>query len=155
MAVKKRSIALDPDVAASAAEISGQSLSAWLNDAARTRLRVEDGLAAVAEWEAERGPLTAEERSVVLVARSRRAAIVTSDEPDIRHLMSCAGASRAIHSLSRRHAPDGRPHSPPPSGRLDQVPAGGGAGQPCVARHERDAEVVGQLRVGPSTSRRL
>lgn len=66
MAVKKLSIALDPDVAdaaASAAETSGQSLSAWLNDAARTRLRVEDGLAAVAEWEAEQGPLTAEERA--------------------------------------------------------------------------------------------
>lgn len=66
MAVKKLSIALDPDVAdaaASAAEISGQSLSAWLNDAARTRLRVEDGLVAVAEWEAEQGRLTAEERA--------------------------------------------------------------------------------------------
>ena len=66
MAVKKLSIALDPDVAdaaASAAEISGQSLSAWLNDAARTRLRVEDGVAAVVEWEAEQGPLTAEERT--------------------------------------------------------------------------------------------
>lgn len=66
MAVKKLSIALDPDVAdaaASAAETSGQSLSAWLNDAARTRLRIEDGLAAVAEWEAEQGPLTAEERA--------------------------------------------------------------------------------------------
>lgn len=66
MAVRKLSIALDPDVAdavASAAEISGQSLSAWLNDAARTRLRVEDGLAAVAEWEAEQGRLTAEERA--------------------------------------------------------------------------------------------
>ena len=66
MAVKKLSIALDPDVAdaaASAAENSGQSLSAWLNDGARTRLRVEDGLAAIAEWEAEQGPLTAEERA--------------------------------------------------------------------------------------------
>jgi predicted transcriptional regulator len=66
MAVKKLSIALDPDVAdaaASAAEVSGQSLSAWLNDAARTRLRVEDGLAAVAEWEAEQGRLTAPERA--------------------------------------------------------------------------------------------
>ena len=66
MAVKKLSIALDPDVAdaaASAAETSGQSLSAWLNDAARTRLRIEDGLAAVAEWEAEQGRLTADERA--------------------------------------------------------------------------------------------
>jgi hypothetical protein len=41
---------------------AGQSLSAWLNEAARTRLRVEDGLAAVAEWEAEQGPLTTDER---------------------------------------------------------------------------------------------
>lgn len=66
MAVKKLSIALDPDVAdaaASAAEHSGQSLSAWLNDAARTRLRIEDGLAAVAEWEAEHGALTDQERA--------------------------------------------------------------------------------------------
>jgi predicted transcriptional regulator len=66
VAVKKLSIALDPDVAdaaASAAETSGQSLSAWLNDAAQTRLRVEDGLAAVAEWEADAGRLTAGERA--------------------------------------------------------------------------------------------
>lgn len=64
--MKERSIALDPDVAAaaaSAAAISVQSLSAWLNDAARTRLRIEDGLAAIAEWEAEQGSLTAEERA--------------------------------------------------------------------------------------------
>ncbi|CAN5920854.1 hypothetical protein BH23ACT10_BH23ACT10_12700 [soil metagenome] len=67
MVVKKLSVALDPDVAdaaATAAESSGQSLSAWLNDAARDRLRVEAGLAAVAEWEAEQGPLSAAERAV-------------------------------------------------------------------------------------------
>lgn len=66
MAVNKVSIALDHDVAdaaASAAEHAGQSLSAWINDAARTRLRVEDGLAAVAEWEAEHGALTDGERA--------------------------------------------------------------------------------------------
>ena len=51
------------DAAASAADAAGQSLSAWLNVAAVNRLRVEDGLAAVAEWEAEQGPLTAEERA--------------------------------------------------------------------------------------------
>lgn len=64
MAVKKISIALDPDVAeaaALAAERRGESLSAWLNDAARAQLRIEDGLAAVAEWEAEHGVLTREE----------------------------------------------------------------------------------------------
>lgn len=37
------------------------SVSHWLADAACSRLRVDDGLAAVAEWEAERGHLTDEE----------------------------------------------------------------------------------------------
>jgi hypothetical protein len=37
--------------------------------------------------------------SVVLVARSRGAAIATSDEPDIRHLASSAGASLTIHEI--------------------------------------------------------
>jgi hypothetical protein len=37
------------------------SLSAWLNEAAATALAIEDGLAAVAEWEQEHGPLSAEE----------------------------------------------------------------------------------------------
>lgn len=66
MAVKKISIALDPDVAeaaALAADQHGQSLSAWLNGAARTQLRIEDGLNAVAEWEASDGALTPAERT--------------------------------------------------------------------------------------------
>jgi hypothetical protein len=65
-AVKKLSVALDPDVAeaaASAAEAQGQSLSAWLNDAARGRLVIERGRRAVVEWQNERGELTAEERA--------------------------------------------------------------------------------------------
>lgn len=37
--------------------------------------------------------------SVILVARSRDAAIVTSDEPDIRHLASSAGVALTIHRL--------------------------------------------------------
>lgn len=66
MAVKKISVALDPDVveaAASAAEAHGQSLSAWLNDAARRRLVIERGRRAVVEWQNERGELTADERA--------------------------------------------------------------------------------------------
>jgi hypothetical protein len=66
MAVKKVSVALDPDVAAaaaSAAEAHGQSLSSWLNDAARSRLVIERGRRAVIEWQNERGDLTAEERA--------------------------------------------------------------------------------------------
>ena len=34
------------------------SISAWMTDAARRALRIRDGLAAVAEWEAEHGPFT-------------------------------------------------------------------------------------------------
>lgn len=79
MAVKKISIALDPDVAEAAALAAGareQSLSAWLNDAARSQLRIEDGLRAVAEWEADHGVLTDEERAAadaVLTDLLRRA----------------------------------------------------------------------------------
>lgn len=67
MGVKKISIALDEGVAeaeaeaAAASERHGLSLSAWLNRAAQNALAVEQGLAAVAEWEAEHGAFTAEE----------------------------------------------------------------------------------------------
>lgn len=66
MAVKKISVALDPDVAeaaAAAAQAHGQSLSAWLNDAARGRLVVEQGRVAIAQWQDEQGALTDEERA--------------------------------------------------------------------------------------------
>jgi hypothetical protein len=78
MAVRKLSVAIDEDVAAAAAtsaERRGLSLSAWLNDAAARALAIEDGLAAVAEWEAEHGPLAKEELATadaVLDAASRR-----------------------------------------------------------------------------------
>lgn len=64
MGVKKLSVALDERVAeaaAASAERLGLSLSAWLNHAAEKALAIEDGLAAVAEWEAEHGAFTAEE----------------------------------------------------------------------------------------------
>jgi len=66
MAVKKISVALDPDVAeaaALAAEAHGQSLSAWLNDAARRQLVIGRGQRAVVEWQNERGELSAEEHA--------------------------------------------------------------------------------------------
>ena len=46
-----------------AAEADGMSVSAWMTAAARRELRLRDGLAAVAEWEAEHGALTEEELS--------------------------------------------------------------------------------------------
>lgn len=47
--------------AAASAERQGLSLSAWLNRAAENALSIEDGLAAVAEWEATQGPLSDQE----------------------------------------------------------------------------------------------
>jgi hypothetical protein len=44
-----------------AAHADGVSVSAWMTDAARRALLIRDGLAAVAEWEAEHGALTAQE----------------------------------------------------------------------------------------------
>jgi hypothetical protein len=51
---------LDAAVEAAAAA-DGVSYSGWLAAAARKELRVRDGLAAVAEWEAENGPFSDEE----------------------------------------------------------------------------------------------
>lgn len=81
MTVRKLSVALEDDVAAAAAasaERRGQSLSAWLNEAAAQALVIEDGLAAVAEWEAEHGSLTHKEMAAAdavldQVTRRRRA----------------------------------------------------------------------------------
>lgn len=75
----KLAITVDPDVhrqvvAAAAAE--GVSVSAWMTAAARGALRLREGLAAVAEWEAEQGTLTPAEleaaRLRVGAARSER-----------------------------------------------------------------------------------
>jgi len=60
MPAQKLSVALEEPVAHAAreaAERRGISLSAWLNEASRNALAIEDGLIAVAEWEAECGPL--------------------------------------------------------------------------------------------------
>jgi hypothetical protein len=56
----KLAITVDPDVYAqvvAAASAAGLSVSAWMTAAARQALKVRDGLAAVAEWEAEHGAL--------------------------------------------------------------------------------------------------
>jgi hypothetical protein len=63
MAAQKLSIALEEPVleaARQAARRRGISLSAWLNKASVSALAVEDGLVAVAEWEAEHGQPSAD-----------------------------------------------------------------------------------------------
>lgn len=57
----KLAITVDPDVhrgILAAAEEEGLSVSAWVTDAARHALKIREGLAAVAEWEAENGAPT-------------------------------------------------------------------------------------------------
>jgi hypothetical protein len=68
MAAQKVSVSLDESVLAAArksAERRGMSLSAWLNEVSESALETEvgiaEGLAGVAEWEAENGPISAEE----------------------------------------------------------------------------------------------
>jgi hypothetical protein len=71
-------ITVDPTVHArvvAAAADEGLSVSAWMTEAARRALIVRDGLAAVAEWEAEQGALTPEEMAAArsnVVARELR-----------------------------------------------------------------------------------
>ena len=60
----KIAITVDSDVHAKlvrAAKAEDVSVSAWLTAAARTSLQIRDGLAAVADWEAEHGAFTAAE----------------------------------------------------------------------------------------------
>jgi len=67
----KLAITVDRDVHAKvvrAAKAERTSVSAWMTAAARRSLLMRDGLAAIAEWEAQHGPLTREELDV---ARAR------------------------------------------------------------------------------------
>jgi len=69
----KLAITVDPDVrdgVVEAAEAEGVSVSAWMTNAARRALLARDGLAAIAEWEAEHGAFTDAE----LAAARRRIA---------------------------------------------------------------------------------
>lgn len=68
MPVQKVSISLDESVLLAARESAkrqGMSLSAWVNEVSESALEsevsLEEGLAGVAEWEAEHGPISAEE----------------------------------------------------------------------------------------------
>jgi hypothetical protein len=62
----KMAITVDADVhrrVLEEAERAGQSVSAWMTDAARHALRRVDGLATVRQWEAEHGAFTEDELS--------------------------------------------------------------------------------------------
>jgi hypothetical protein len=81
----KLAITVDADVhrrVVDAAAAEGVSVSAWMTNAARKALLVRDGLAAVAEWEAEHGALTEAE---LAAARGRVAAQVRATSPRPRN----------------------------------------------------------------------
>lgn len=64
MAVVKRSVSIDAEVAAAAEDAAaedGVSFSAWLSEAAHRQLLVREGLRGVAEWEKAAGTLTPDE----------------------------------------------------------------------------------------------
>jgi predicted transcriptional regulator len=64
MASKKVTITLPAELVARSTELAkraGLPLSTWLARAAEHQARIEDGLAAMREWEAEEGALTPEE----------------------------------------------------------------------------------------------
>lgn len=64
MGVDKLSVSFDADLATSvraAAKRSGRGLSGWLAEAAAARLRAEALAEFLEGWEAEHGPLTADE----------------------------------------------------------------------------------------------
>jgi hypothetical protein len=83
----KLAITIAPDVhrqVLAAATRCGVSVSAWMTDAARLALKVRDGLAAVAEWEAERGALTEAELNAArqrLVASRRPRRVLRRRRP--------------------------------------------------------------------------
>ena len=83
---RKLAITVDADVHARvvrAAHAGKVSVSAWLTEAARRSLRIDDGLAAVAEWEAQHGTFTDDE----LAAARRRVRE--------KHVRPSSGRSRA------------------------------------------------------------
>jgi hypothetical protein len=77
----KLAITVDRDVHAKvvrAARAEHTSVSAWMTTAARRALLMRDGLAAIAEWEAEHGSLSEDElgraRARVFPPKARRRA---------------------------------------------------------------------------------
>lgn len=74
---QKLAISMDSELADSVramAAADGVSVSAWISAASRDALQIRDGLAAVAEWEAEHGAFNEAELSM---ARERVAAETT------------------------------------------------------------------------------
>lgn len=80
----KLAITVDPDVHRRVREAAAQdrvSVSAWMTQAARTALTVREGLLAVAEWEAENGPLSEAELSDARRRVAAQLAPATDDPP--------------------------------------------------------------------------
>lgn len=81
----KKSVSLDEEVAQrieSAAAEEGMSFSTWLSGAAERQLLLREGKRGVAEWEAEAGALTAEERAAGEALLDRLLAQAQANRPE-------------------------------------------------------------------------
>ncbi len=84
---QKRSISLPPELAEAieqAANAEGTTVSGWLADTAAHRLRLDAGRRAIAEWEADNGPLTAEELADGLARARALLGRATASQPTKR-----------------------------------------------------------------------
>jgi hypothetical protein len=78
--VDKLSVSFDPDLGdaiRTAAKRSGGSVSRWLAEAAAAKLRAEALSEFLDAWEAEHGPLTAEELATATVELGWRSSTIT------------------------------------------------------------------------------
>jgi hypothetical protein len=82
MKVDKLSVSFDPDLGdavRNAARRAGRGLSGWMADAAAAKLRAEALADFLDEWEAQHGPLTADE--LAAAAAELRLPATTTDQP--------------------------------------------------------------------------
>jgi hypothetical protein len=87
-----------------AAEAEGLSISAWMTKAARDALRTRDGLAAIAEWEAENGALTEEEIQAARNRIAQREKVRTAPGPARAGAARSAAVSDTLGASKRKRA---------------------------------------------------
>lgn len=72
------------DMVVTAAADEGVSVSAWMTEAARRRLQIEDGLAAMREYELEHGAFTPEELAAARVRVAEEIQAAVRPRPRVR-----------------------------------------------------------------------
>ncbi len=103
---QKRSISLPADLAEAidrAASSAGTTGSGWLGDTVADRLRLDAGRRAIAEWEADNGPLTVEELAEGLArARAVLGHTPAGQQPKQSTRVDRGVSAREVHALTGR-----------------------------------------------------